>query len=616
MNKINVIVLLTIFILALVIRTEPLKYNQLDEFDPFWNYKATNYLVENGFDAYKNWIDYDSWFPIGRDVSYTSQEALHLTTAFLFNFYGGNLYYFTILIPAIFGSLSVFPLYYIVKKTTKSDTAGLITAGLFTFTFTILLRNSAGWFKSEPLGLLIGFTFTAIFVYLINQDKINFKSYILSAICGLLITFGLSAWVGTSTFVLALLLFSMILPAFAKETKGLGKILITIGIFTMPLMLLFERIESLFLPLAIGIIVLGVYVWQSHRVPKVMRILIPLAILFLGIFMVLSSDVSDRYKLIIMPFLSSDNTIVSSVAEHQLPSIARIVSVHGFYLFLAPVSLAMIFKSKISDLNKLLIFTLTGVLFYFGFSVARLELLVGICFTILSGIGLYLIYKDFEKKSRKIVTYFFVIVIAVSILPFAVLWTEMIDNPSTILVSGSKYGKVSNEWLIAMDFLSKQEKKPVLAWWDYGYWISALSGQPTYMDNGTLYDHRIEKFAKIFTMSPEDAHKELIDEGVGYVVFHSVSQKINGKYSYGLGGDELKSYWIFKIAGIEITDELFLDSFLGSLSPFIQEDDQLKLVPKYDGDSDLFQIVYVSPSYLNDEDGTRYGILIYKVLNS
>ena len=36
--------------------------NQLNEFDPFFNFRATEYIVENGFSEYFEWVDDKSWY--------------------------------------------------------------------------------------------------------------------------------------------------------------------------------------------------------------------------------------------------------------------------------------------------------------------------------------------------------------------------------------------------------------------------------------------------------------------------------------------------------------------------------------------------------------------------
>ena len=57
------------FSLSVMIRAQPLEYGfELAEFDPFYNYRATEFMVENGLSAYLVWHDDLSWHPYGRDV--------------------------------------------------------------------------------------------------------------------------------------------------------------------------------------------------------------------------------------------------------------------------------------------------------------------------------------------------------------------------------------------------------------------------------------------------------------------------------------------------------------------------------------------------------------------
>ena len=68
------------FSLSFMIRMQPLEYGfELSEMDPFFNYRATQFMVENGLPAYLEWHDDLSWHPYGRDISATSQVMLHTT---------------------------------------------------------------------------------------------------------------------------------------------------------------------------------------------------------------------------------------------------------------------------------------------------------------------------------------------------------------------------------------------------------------------------------------------------------------------------------------------------------------------------------------------------------
>ena len=181
--------------IGMMIRSAPASYGlELFEFDPFFNYRATEYILENGTDAYFNWVDEKSWHPFGRDVSETSQVTLHLTAASLypiFNF-GSSVYDFTILLPAVFGSLTAIVVFAFVRVL-GGTTAGLFAALIFSISLPIFTRGLIGWFKSEPLGLF--FAFIAMYLFVsglkFNKGKISFIKLI---IAGLFLALGLSAW--------------------------------------------------------------------------------------------------------------------------------------------------------------------------------------------------------------------------------------------------------------------------------------------------------------------------------------------------------------------------------------------------------------------------------------
>ena len=84
--KLNHFVIIGVLVLAfttsLLIRSQPAEYGfELNEFDPFFNFRATEYIVENGFSNYFEWNDDKSWYPHGRNISATSQFMLHATAA-------------------------------------------------------------------------------------------------------------------------------------------------------------------------------------------------------------------------------------------------------------------------------------------------------------------------------------------------------------------------------------------------------------------------------------------------------------------------------------------------------------------------------------------------------
>ena len=173
--------LLIIGILAIAVstsallRAQPAEYGfALNEFDPFFNYRATEFVVNNGYEAYFEWHDDKSWHPYGRDVSETSQVTLHLVAATMYNIFGAgsSLYDFTIMFPLIMGSLTSVVVFALVRVV-GGTTAGLIASLMFAIASPVLLRGLIGWFKSEPLGLFFGFLALYLFLSGIKTNKGN-----------------------------------------------------------------------------------------------------------------------------------------------------------------------------------------------------------------------------------------------------------------------------------------------------------------------------------------------------------------------------------------------------------------------------------------------------------
>ena len=216
MFKLNHIVIIGVLVLAFsisfLIRSQPADYgNELMEFDPFFNFRATEYIIENGFSEYFEWWDDKSWYlpldtsglgqdtnpdKFGRNVGATSQSMLHITAAITYQIFGGNssLYDFTILFPAVIGSLTVIVIFGLVRLF-AGTTAGLFASLLFAVSLPIILRGTIGWFKSEPLGIfyaLLGFYFFFSGIRSENK-KIAFSKIILG---GIIMTFcnGIMGW--------------------------------------------------------------------------------------------------------------------------------------------------------------------------------------------------------------------------------------------------------------------------------------------------------------------------------------------------------------------------------------------------------------------------------------
>ena len=206
------------FTTSFLIRSQPVDYGfELNEFDPFFNFRATEFIVENGLSEYFVWHDNLSWYPEGRNVSATSQVMLHITAAGTYQIFGGNssLYDFTILFPVVLSSLTVIVIFALVRVM-GGTTAGLFAALLYSISVPIIIRGTMGWFKSEPLGLFYGLL--GIYLFLSGIKTENKKIAVSKIIgAGIILSFGLASWGGIQFFVIPIGVFILALPFIRKD---------------------------------------------------------------------------------------------------------------------------------------------------------------------------------------------------------------------------------------------------------------------------------------------------------------------------------------------------------------------------------------------------------------
>jgi dolichyl-diphosphooligosaccharide--protein glycosyltransferase len=55
----------------------------IHEFDPWFNYRSTAYMTENGFYNFLNWFDELAWYPLGRIVGGTVYPGRKFLFVFL-----------------------------------------------------------------------------------------------------------------------------------------------------------------------------------------------------------------------------------------------------------------------------------------------------------------------------------------------------------------------------------------------------------------------------------------------------------------------------------------------------------------------------------------------------
>ena len=622
-------VLILSFSTSLMLRSQVLDYGyELHEFDPFFNFRATEFLVNNGLVEYYDWHDVKSWYPNGRDISATSQVMLHVTAATTYQIFGGNmeLYDFTILFPGVVGALTAIIIFALVRVI-GGTTAGLFASLLFAISVPIIIRGFMGWFKSEPLGLFYGLF--GLYLFLSGIKSYNKKITVSKLIGGgILMAFGLASWGGIQFFMIPIGIFIFTLPFLRKD---LGFLIWSIPVFVVSLLLtimVFDRPGvdfvlglggiSLILPTVFLIMCSFIQKFTTSKNHIRNFLILLLTIILIGSFVIIFNTENQflqypsyRYLNAINPFLTTTNLLIDSVAEHSTTTIYYSFSIHSILMIFAGLGSWIIFnKIKFASskdfpkhliefwiiFNKIkfasskdfpkdlmvfvLIFGLVGA--YVGSAFVRLELFTSLSIIFLSSIGLSIITKEILNCKKqlhpirnKIIKFSYVGgILILIIIPFlfpASNWISILDTPAVILNGGSTYNVATNDWIESLEWikLNTPSDSIILSWWDYGYWITTISERTTLVDNATIDSKQIQKVANILLSPPDDAWNMLQETDSDYVLIFVAGQKFSSSdddllYLIDGGGDESKKMWFMKIAGVPVEKYLHSDGISGT----------------------------------------------------
>ncbi|HEX6280981.1 MAG TPA: STT3 domain-containing protein [Nitrososphaera sp.] len=569
-------VLALAFSSALIMRFYPIKYGYyLNEFDPYFDYRATKFIVDNGLDAYWQWHDTMSWYPEGRDVPGTSQAVLHITAAYLYQAFGRgmSLIDFTIAFPAIMGALTVIAVFALVRVI-GGTSAGMFSALFMAFSPAIIQRGNLGWFKSEPLGLFFGILAMYLFISAIKHKEIKYA--IAKAIAGgLILGLANGAWGGIQYFSIPISLFFIALPFFRRDLTIPMYVAIAFTVFTLITAAAFPRpglsfvlglpglammAGTAFLVIAFFVKKISRPIVQTRNVSLVLIAFVAVGIAFIAAGPYVSP--SFRYLNAINPFIGSIDPLVESVAEHFTPTVADYFIDFSVLLMFAGVGGWLAFRRRNDTAIFALLIGITGV--YVSATFARLLVFASIGIIVLAGLGLYEVTRSImayreaaatpataprltaatREERRKMefasrahstsgqvvkISYVIVMIMMLSIplfYPSNSNWVSSADIPTAIANGGTGYRLQTEDWTDAMEWLSQNtEPDAVIAsWWDYGYWITTLGNRPSLADNATLNHTRIQSIAKMFISDEESAMKVAQDLKADYLLVYVVGQ--------------------------------------------------------------------------------------------
>jgi asparagine N-glycosylation enzyme membrane subunit Stt3 len=283
----------------------------------------------------------------------------------------------------------------------------------------------------------------------------------------------------------------------------------------------------------------------------------------------LLSSLYGKIAAIINPFIRSQEAIVESVAEHKVSSWYTVFNDNGLTLLLFAFSIIVAF-SDLSNINNLFVLTSGLTSLYFSTLMVRLELIFSPFSSVFSAYGAYLLIskaqhsetlKGIERRLRRTFEHpwwlssIVVVILVTSLLaPSILLGYAHAGGPVTISSASLPYAYEFPDWFQALEWL--RENTPpssvVMAWWDYGYWITTLGDKPTIIDNATINTTQVALVGKAFISNNTVAIPIMKKFNVSYVLvfstmFMSYYFWANTKSRIGYWGDEVKWIWMAEI---------------------------------------------------------------------
>jgi dolichyl-diphosphooligosaccharide--protein glycosyltransferase len=262
---------------------------------------------------------------------------------------------------------------------------------------------------------------------------------------------------------------------------------------------------------------------------------------------------AGKFTSVINPSARATTPLVASVAEHRVTAWGNLYTELGVGAIFFLAGLYFVLKNPTNRNIFLLLFGITGL--YFGASMIRLLVIFAPAFGLLMAMGIIGLLKPFmamlretpnatAKAKRKLLRVSKEYSGLGILLIFILLMTQFAYAPQNIRTNDGiprafsvGYAPTSissaalpvtpseplSQWLNMLDFTSNNLKPTdvVVAWWDYGYWLSVLGNVTTLADNATINATQIENLGFVYMANEELSLKMLSaygQENVKYIL--------------------------------------------------------------------------------------------------
>jgi dolichyl-diphosphooligosaccharide--protein glycosyltransferase len=590
-----------VLLLAFTIRTLPLRWEiqvgsvHLSEFDPYYQYSLANQMVNHGLlSPYwpTQWIDTQRWYPFGMDMGVSLPglpfvgAVLYDTVRFLgFNY---NLMSFLALLPPLMAALCALLLYFLGKDI-GGKAVGLLAALFLAISPALTSKVTLGFFTTENVGIVALPAFVLFFLRAVDEEKPIRSAIAYSLGSGAALTYFILGW-GASYYAIDLAaLFAFVLILLKRYSRRLFLVYsLTLGPSLLFSISTQTEISTGFVVTSAVLPVAGVFFLlclneiinnlTSARERFMFVVLFVAGII--GSFIVITAtgllgSISGKIITVIDPYLRAANPLIESVAEHAISSWGSMYYDLGIAILFFAVGLFFLARNLTNKNLFALLFALTLV--YFAASEVRLMVILAPAFALVAAIGVVGLAKPFitllkepprlagKRKALEHVgkefsgvAIFLIFLVLVTNMAFApqyggvpVAYTQAYQP---VTITGGSLSVTPNqpvtEWIDILRYLNNMESPStvVVAWWDYGYWLSFLGNVTTIADNATINSTQIQNLGFIFMANETYSLNMLKRYDAQYIlVFDTFDYQ--GTWTDWAGGDNGKWTWMADISG-------------------------------------------------------------------
>ncbi|CAN3363017.1 dolichyl-diphosphooligosaccharide--protein glycosyltransferase subunit Stt3p [Diutina catenulata] len=616
----------------------------IHEFDPWFNFRATKYLVTHSFYDFLNWFDDRTWYPLGRVTGGTLYPGLMVTSGAIWHVLRNYLALpvdirniCVLLAPAFSGLTAIFT-YYLTKEM-KDSNAGLLAAIFMGIAPGYISRSVAGSYDNEAIAITL---LMATFYFWIKALKNGSIMY--GTVTALCYFYMVSAWGGYVFITNLIPLHVFVLILMGRYTKKIYSAYTTwYALGTLASMQIpfvgFLPIRSNDHMAALGVfglvqlVAFGDYVRSAvpHKQFKTFLTVSVVAVIAVGISGLFALTAlgfiapwtGRFYSLWDTNYAKIHIPIIASVSEHQPTAWPSFFFDTSMLIWLFPAGVYLCFQ-ELKDEHVFVI--IYGVLCsYFAGVMVRLMLTLTPVICVAAAIALsklfdvYLNVVDIfadkptaedakgKKKARglpvlQLVSKALVLVSFATYLFYFVMhctWvtSNAYSSPSVVLASTNPDGSqhIIDDYREAYYWLrmNTPEDAKVMAWWDYGYQIGGMADRTTLVDNNTWNNTHIATVGKAMCSNEETAYKILRQHDVDYVLV------IFGGL-LGYSGDDINKFlWMVRISEGIWPDEISERSFFSPRGEYKVDGDASQTMK----DSLMYKMSYYRFNELFNGDG-------------